>query len=104
MSNRAGRGEFFFPWMEGVARHIQDPVARLRFLRVAAPCVQSGSARPAQRPILILLLSLAAIACLIIVLVVGSGRFATVPAGPKAGATTQPATTMDRSPAQNSAK
>jgi hypothetical protein len=71
MSNRGGRGEFFVPWMEGVARHIQDPVARLRFLRVAAPCVQPGSAKPGRRPSLLLLLSLAAIACLITALIAG---------------------------------
>ena len=29
----------FMPWVEGVARQIGDPVQRLRFLRVAAPCV-----------------------------------------------------------------
>jgi hypothetical protein len=37
---------FFLSWMEGVARHINDPVARLRFLRAAAP---SASARGARR-------------------------------------------------------
>ena len=37
----------FLPWVEGVARQIGDPVQRLRFLRVAAPCVPAPS--PAHR-------------------------------------------------------
>jgi hypothetical protein len=32
--------ESFLPWVNGVAEHIGDPVARLRFLRVAVPCAQ----------------------------------------------------------------
>jgi hypothetical protein len=32
--------ECFLPWVNGVAEHIGDPVARLRFLRVAVPCAQ----------------------------------------------------------------
>lgn len=74
MSDREGRGEFFVPWMEGVARHIQDPVARLRFLRVAAPCVGSRSAKSGHRTILLLLLSLAALAVLIIAFAAGHGK------------------------------
>jgi hypothetical protein len=33
----------FLTWVEGVAGHIGDPVARLRFLRVAAPVVAPGA-------------------------------------------------------------
>jgi hypothetical protein len=38
--------ESFLPWVNGVAAHIGDPVARLRFLRVAVPCAQ-----PRPRPL-----------------------------------------------------
>jgi hypothetical protein len=31
------RHEFLENWVEGVARHINDPVQRLRFVRVASP-------------------------------------------------------------------
>jgi hypothetical protein len=60
-NNANERGKFFIPWMEGVARHIEDPVARLRFLRIAAPFVGSGSAGPGRRRIPLLLLLLSAI-------------------------------------------
>jgi hypothetical protein len=30
----------FLPWVNGVAEHIGDPVARLQFLRVTVPCAQ----------------------------------------------------------------
>jgi hypothetical protein len=39
------RHEFFENWVEGVARHIPDPVQRLRFVRVASP------SRPLAPPI-----------------------------------------------------
>jgi hypothetical protein len=60
--------------MEGVARHIQDPVARLRFLKVAAPCVEAGatsSTRSGRRTLLMLVVCLAAIACVIIAFAAG---------------------------------
>lgn len=39
MRTRPWRPDAFRPWVESVAVHIGDPVARLRFLRVAAPVV-----------------------------------------------------------------
>jgi hypothetical protein len=77
------RREIFMPWMEGVARNIQDPVARLRFLRIAAPFVGSESARGRRRAIPLLLLSLAAIVCVIVVFAAGHGKSA-APAVPRA--------------------
>jgi|SRR5579863_10278911 len=38
MRARNWGADSFLPWVNGVAEHIGDPVARLRFLRVAAPC------------------------------------------------------------------
>ena len=60
-NNANERGKFFIPWMEGVARHIEDPVARLRFLRIAAPFVGSSPAASGRRRIPLLLLLLSAI-------------------------------------------
>lgn len=40
MRARNWGAECFLPWVNGVAEHIGDPVARLRFLRVAVPCAQ----------------------------------------------------------------
>jgi len=47
MSGRLRLPVSFVPWVEGVARQIGDPVDRLRFLRVAGPCVppRSSAAR-----------------------------------------------------------
>jgi hypothetical protein len=44
MRARHWGAESFLPWVNGVAEHIGDPVARLRFLRLAVPC-----ARPQPR-------------------------------------------------------
>jgi len=38
MNMVSSRHVYFGSWVEGVARHINDPVQRLRFVRVAAPC------------------------------------------------------------------
>ncbi|MGD1071370.1 MAG: hypothetical protein ABSB15_14610 [Bryobacteraceae bacterium] len=79
------RGKFLVPWMEGVARRIPDPVARLRFLRIAAPFVKSGSTdserRGIPRPIPLLWLWLAAMVCAIAIFAAGHGIFAAVAAG-----------------------
>jgi len=40
MSAKDWGRDSFLPWVEGVALHIGDPVARLRFLRAAAPSVE----------------------------------------------------------------
>jgi hypothetical protein len=56
----------FLPWVEGVARQIGDPVQRLRFLRVAAPCVPRIS--PSQRRLRAMILP-SAIAALLFFLI-----------------------------------
>jgi hypothetical protein len=38
MRTGSSREIFFEAWVDGVARHIHDPVQRLRFVRVAGPC------------------------------------------------------------------
>jgi hypothetical protein len=45
MRARHWGAESFLPWVNAVAEHIGDPVARLRFLRVAVPCAQPRPGR-----------------------------------------------------------
>jgi hypothetical protein len=42
------RHEFYEGWLQGVARHINDPVQRLRFVRVAAPSKPATPPRPSR--------------------------------------------------------
>jgi hypothetical protein len=58
--------ESFIPWVEGVALHIGDPVARLRFLKVATPCVPSGAVTPSRPRTAKLLVELAVVIALIL--------------------------------------
>lgn len=84
MSVRSRPRLSFLPWVEGVARQIGDPVQRLRFLRVAVPCVPAES--PAQRRLRALMLpsAIAAIFFLILAIAAASLSFVKIRTTPAA--------------------
>jgi len=88
MSSTVWRPESFRTWVEAVARHIGDPVARLRFLRVAAPAVPAvpTPSRSRRRRILLAFLALpvAIMALLFLVFAAARARFVKLPAPSKA--------------------
>lgn len=84
MSMRSWGPGSFLPWVEGVAMHIGDPVARLRFLKVAAPCAQSGAPIPRRSRIFKFLLELAVAVILILAFTMTFVWFVKVPIGPDA--------------------
>ncbi|HEY3825892.1 MAG TPA: hypothetical protein VGL82_15110 [Bryobacteraceae bacterium] len=77
--------ESFVPWVEGVALHIGDPVARLRFLKVATPCVPSGAVAPSRPRAAKLLVELAVVVALILAFVMTFVWFVKAPAKSAAG-------------------
>ena len=77
-----------------VARHIEDPVARLRFLRVAAPCGKFGSRFSGWRGILMLLLPLALVVFLILTFAMVYSRIAKSPLATQPGAVSQSEKTL----------
>ncbi|HEX4137852.1 MAG TPA: hypothetical protein VHY84_24795 [Bryobacteraceae bacterium] len=66
MADKRWGPESFVPWVEGVALHIGDPVARLRFLKVATPCVPSSAVAPSRPRAAKLLVELAVVVALIL--------------------------------------
>jgi hypothetical protein len=78
--------ESFVPWVEGVALHIGDPVARLRFLKVATPCVPSGAVAPSRPRAAKLLVELAVVVALIMGFTMIFVWFVKAPANSAAGA------------------
>jgi len=91
MSIRAWRQDSFRPWVESVAVHIGDPVARLRFLRVAAPEVPTVPnpyrSRLRWRVLVSFLLSFLAVsvvlAFLLLMYAAARARFVDMPSAPK---------------------
>jgi hypothetical protein len=84
MRIRAWRPESFRPWVESVALHIGDPVARLRFLRVAAPVVPDPSRSRRDWTILLPFLALAAVLTLVFLMYAAAHpRFVELPSAPK---------------------
>src|SRR5579863_10626825 len=81
MSDRPWGPESFLPWVEGVAGHIDDPVVRLRFLRVATPCARPGSPARRRRRAFRLLSELALVLFLILAFAMGWMQFGKLPAG-----------------------
>lgn len=53
MSRDLSRQAFFETWVDGVARHIPDPVQRLRFVRVAGPCKTAAPPVIARRRVIV---------------------------------------------------
>lgn len=82
MSIRPPGKESLLPWVEGVARHIGDPVARLRFLRAAAPHARPGTPATRRRTFM-LLLELTLVVFLILAFTMAWVRFVKPPVGPK---------------------
>jgi hypothetical protein len=78
--------ESFVPWVEGVALHIGDPVARLRFLKVATPCVPSGAVARSRPRAAKLLVELAVVVALILAFAMTFVWFVKAPAKSDAGA------------------
>ena len=84
MRIRTWHQESFRPWVESVARHIADPVARLRFLRVAAPVVPVPARGRRDWTILLPFLALAGILTLLFLMYAAAHpRFVELPAAPK---------------------
>jgi len=84
MSMRSWGPGSFLPWVEGVALHIGDPVARLRFLKVAAPCVHTGAPVPRRSRIFKFLVELAVAVILILAFTMAFVWFVKAPIGPGA--------------------
>src|SRR5579872_6078780 len=80
--------ESFVPWVEGVATHIGDPVARLRFLKVATPCVPTGAVAPSRPRTAKLLVELAVVVALILAFTMTFVWFVKAPAKTAVGAGT----------------
>jgi hypothetical protein len=95
----------FLPWVEGVALHIGDPVARLRFLKVATPCVNSSSPPVPSRPRAAkLLVELAVAIFLILAFTMTFVWFVRVPAGPSSSPPAQKGRTLHHRAQQDPAK
>lgn len=99
MNKRSWGPGSFLPWVEGVALHIVDPVARLRFLKSAAPCVQSPAPVPRRSRIFKFVLELAVAVILILAFTMIFVWFVKTPIG-----TADPGTTRHHRAERNSAE
>jgi hypothetical protein len=81
MSVKPWGPESFLPWVEGVALHIGDPVARLRFLKVATPCIHARSPVPPRSRTAKLLVELAVAVLLILAFALTFVWFVKAPIG-----------------------
>jgi hypothetical protein len=84
VSTRLWGPDTFLKWVEGVALHIGDPVARLRFLRIAAPCAETAAPPLPCRRTHMPLVDLALVVFLILSFTMVGVSFVKVPRAPAA--------------------